>query len=502
MKILSASQIREADAYTIRNEPISSVDLMERAARALSDWLTNKYSNKSRIRIFCGPGNNGGDGLALCRLLIGRGYKPDIYLLKTGSGYSHDTSINLERLRAINTEPVILTSEEDIPGIDPDDIVVDALFGTGLDRPVHGLPARLIEIINNSGAGIVAIDIPSGLFGDDNRQNNGNQIIKASYTLSFQFPKLAFMFAENHIYTGSWEILPIGLHEGFTGKVNTQWNLTDPELIKSIYRPRDKFSHKGHFGHCLLISGSYGRMGAAVLAARSCLRSGTGLLTVHVPAKGCEILQVAIPEAMVSIDPSSTCFSELPPPGPYNAIAAGPALGTLPESQKAFYRLLKANNKPLILDADAINIIALNKGWLDMVPEESVITPHPGEFDRLAGQHSNSHDRLINQIEMAKQYKINIVLKGAHTSVALSNGSCFFNSTGNPGMATAGSGDVLTGIILSLLGQGYRPADSAIAGVYLHGLAGDFASEERSAESVIAGDITQNLGKAFKLLKR
>ena len=500
MQILTTEQIREADAYTIKNEPVSSADLMERAARALAGWFTDNFSSEINLKIFAGPGNNGGDGLALGRLLTEKGFTPLIYLLTSRSGYSSDTSVNLERLRAMNIEPLIIASADDFPQAGPDDIIVDALFGTGLNRPLTGMPADLICHLNNSGAKIVAVDIPSGLFGDDNRNNPGKSIIKAEHTLSFQFPKLAFMFAENDKYAGRWEVLPIGLHREFTDGLNTPWHFADKDLVRPMLKTRSRFSHKGSFGHCLLISGSYGKMGAAVLAAASCLRSGAGLVTVHVPVKGCDIVQASIPEAMVSIDESDICFTSVPNLDQYDAIAAGPATGTRPPSEKAIHDLLQSVRVPLVLDADAINIISMNKEWTSLIPQNSILTPHPGEFDRLSGQHKNSHDRLISQMEMAKHHKLVIVFKGACTSVATPEGLCFFNGSGNPGMATAGSGDVLTGILLSLLGQGYEPADAAIAGTYIHGLAGDIASSAYSGEAMIAGDITISLGKAFKQL--
>lgn len=502
MKVLSTKQIKEADEYTIKNEPVKSIDLMERAAKALAGWVTGIIPKETLIRIFAGPGNNGGDGLALGRLLTEKGFTTYIYLLKPGSGHSPDTSVNLERLKTIELLPEIITSTEDFPSIDSADLLVDALFGTGLTRPVEGLPAKLIDHLNNSGAPILAVDIPSGLFGDDNRNNLSGSIIKAKDTLSFQFPKLSFLFPENNKYTGNWEVMPIGLHEEFIKKVETNNILIDNDLVSPLLKGRNRFSHKGTYGHCLLISGSYGKMGAAVLAATSCLRTGTGLLTVHVPARGCEIIQISVPEAMVSLDNSDTCFSKMPDIERYDAVAAGPALGTREPTRKALYTLLKSSKKPVVLDADALNILSLNREWIDLIPEESILTPHPGEFDRLAGQHKTSHDRLLTQIRMAEKYKLVIILKGAYTSVVTPEGKCFFNSSGNPGMATAGSGDVLTGILLSLLGQGYTPVNAAVAGVYLHGVAGDNASTVHSPEAMIAGDISMNLGKAFKVLKK
>ena len=501
MKILTTSQIREADEYTIKNEPVSSVNLMERAAEAITGWIVNNYPEDTKVRIFAGSGNNGGDGLAVGRMLLEKGIETKIFLLKPGSGFSDDTSVNLERLKAMNNPPAIMTSEEDFPEISPTEVIIDALFGTGLTRPVSGLPAQLVRHMNNSSAEIISIDMPSGLFGDDNRENSDGSIVKATRTLSFQFPKLAFLFRENREYTGEWVILPIGLHEEFIEKVKTPYHLADREYVRPLLKEREKFAHKGNFGHCLLIAGSYGKMGAAVLAATSCLRSGTGLLTVHVPVKGCEIVQNGLPEAMISLDDSDTFFSVLPDLDKFDAIGAGPALGTSDQSGEALADLLKFLAKPMVLDADAINIISLNKDLIARIPPGTILTPHPGEFDRLTKQHKNSHDRLISQIELAKNSKLVIVLKGAYTSVATPDGSCYFNSSGNPGMATAGTGDVLTGIILSLLGQGYDPADAAVTGVFIHGLAGDHAIRELSPESMIAGDISTNLGRAFKSLK-
>ncbi len=501
MKILTTDQIREADRYTMENEPISSVNLMERAAGAIAGWFSENVPVDEQIMIFAGPGNNGGDGLALGRLLKDRGYSPRIYLMTSSTGFSSDTSVNLERLKAMNLPPEILGNEEDLPGITPSCLVVDALFGTGLSRPLKGFPAKIIDHINASGAKVISVDIPSGLFGDDNRENKGGCIIRASHTLTFQVPRLTFMFAENEAFTGQWEVLPIGLHEKFLNEVRTSMHYADTPFVKSMIKSRRMFSHKGDNGHCLLISGSTGKMGAAVLAAGSCMRTGTGLLTVHVPAAGCGIMQTAVPEAMLSLDRSNSCFTALPTLDRFDAIGAGPGTGTGIKTSKALKQLLQSTRVPLVLDADAINIISHNKEWLRMVPENSVLTPHPGEFDRIAGQHKTGHDRLVSQVKLASEYKIILVLKGAHTSTVTPTGKIYFNGSGNPGMATAGAGDVLTGIILSLLGQGYVPEHAAIAGVHLHGLAGDYACSLNSEESMIARDISEGLGFAFNKIK-
>ncbi len=501
MKILTTEQIRQADQFTIENEPVSSVNLMERAARAIAGWFSVKVPVEARIMIFAGPGNNGGDGLALGRLLKDEGYSPEIFLMTSSTGYSPDTSINLERLKAMDLDPVIIVTENDLPPVPASCYVVDALFGTGLSRPLKGFPTKIIDHLNASGATIISVDMPSGLFGDDNRDNKGSSIIRASRTLSFQVPKLAFMFAENEEFTGQWEVLPIGLHEEFLNRVETSMYYAETTLVRKMIKTRKEFSHKGDNGHCLLISGSQGKMGAAVLAAGSCLRTGTGLLTVHVPSSGCCIIQTSVPEAMLSTDDSASRFTSLPSLERFDAIGAGPAIGTSVKTSRALHELITKAEAPLVLDADAINIIAHNNEWLKLVPENSVITPHPGEFDRLAGQHKTGHDRLLSQVELATKHKITIVLKGAYTSTVTPAGEIYFNGSGNPGMATAGSGDVLTGIILSLLGQGYTPGHAAVAGVHLHGLAGDYARSLYSEEAMIARDISKGLGYAFKKLK-
>ena len=498
MKIPTISTARSADAYTIENEPISSVDLMERAATQAYFWLMRNLKSKEvSIKIFCGMGNNGGDGLVLARLLATQDIYAQVFILHVSENFSHDCEVNNERLKAIPEVPMYgIFSKDDFPKIDDNDIIIDALFGSGLNRPLEGVAAELVQHLNDNHAIRIAIDIASGLNGDA-IGNPSNPIIHADYTLSMQFPKMAFLYPENEPFVGKCEVLDIKIHPDFIENLEASNFYTTADVIKPLLHKRGKHSHKGTYGHALLIAGSTGKTGAAMLASESCLRSGVGLLTTHLPKSATLPLQVYLPEAMISIDESDNCFSQLPDLQPFNAIGVGPGLGNAQETVTALKLLIQNATVPMVLDADALNIIAENKTWLSFLPERTIITPHPKEFERLFGKTDNSAQRLELQREMSKKHNIIIVLKGANTSITFPNGSCFFNSTGNPGMATAGSGDVLTGIILSLLAQRYTPEESAIIGVFMHGKAGDFTALELGMESMIASDISKNLGKAF-----
>ena len=366
---------------------------------------------------------------------------------------------------------------------------------------MDGLAKNIVQRINQSEAEVISIDVPSGLFGEDNSKNDLPGIIKANNTLTLQFPKLSFLFPENEQFVGYWTVLPIGLHPEAIAQTESDYHFLTKEFVSGKIKKRGKFSHKGTYGHALLVAGSYGKMGASILASRACLRSGIGLLTCHVPKVGYEIIQNSVPEAMTSIDSSEVAFSEVPDLSPYSAIGTGPGLNKKQETQQALKVLLQAKPGKLILDADALNILSENQDWYGLLPENTILTPHPKEFERLAGSSADSYERLQKQVRFSAKYKVIVVCKGAHSCITFPNGRVFFNTTGNPGMATAGSGDVLTGIILGLLAQSYSPEDATLIGVYLHGLAGDLAASETGEYSLIAGDIITHLGKAFLYLE-
>lgn len=501
MKIPTIKNARSADAYTIENEPITSVDLMERAATTAFNWIENKLNRETErcMKIFCGMGNNGGDGFVLGRLFCKKHYDVEVFLVHVGEKMSHDCQVNYERLKALNPSVIHdVSSKNDFPEISDSDVVIDAMFCSGLTRPLEGLAAEMVEHLNNNQAVRIAIDIASGLNGDGFATSK--YTFRPDYTLSFQFPKLAFLLPENEPFVGNWEVLDIKIHPDYVEKVESVNFLAESEVVRPLVHRRGKHSHKGTYGHALLIAGSTGKTGAALLAAESCLRSGVGLLTAHLPKSATLPLQVYLPEAMMSVDESEDCFSQLPDLLNYTAIGAGPGLGKRPETANALKRLIQETKVPVVLDADALNIISENKTWLAFLPERTIMTPHPKEFERLFGKTENSLQRLELQLEMSRKYNLIIVLKGANTAVTFPTGACFFNTTGNPGMATAGSGDVLTGIILSLVAQRYTPEEAALLGVYLHGLAGDIAASENGMESLIASDISKNIGKAFRKL--
>lgn len=500
MKIFDTGQIKEIDRYTIINEPVSSIELMERAAGACVEWIAGRFPTDRQFLIYCGPGNNGGDGLAIARLLHDKKYKNiKVVIPNTGIPFSADMNINLERLAGIPEIPIIRISPGmKLPVPDKGQIVIDALFGSGLSRPLEGLYSELVDAVNQSGCHTISIDMPGGLYGEDNTSNIG-RIIKANDTITLQFPKRAFFYSENACYTGSWHIVDIGLHPEAIKATPANFFYLSREDIS--LKKREKFSHKGTFGNALLIAGSYGMTGASILAARACYASGAGLVTCHVPANCYPIVQVAVPEAVFSIDRSDSVFTAVEDYKNFSAVGVGPGIGTSNETADALEELIENTDKPVVIDADALNIISLRKSILGKLRPESILTPHPREFDRLFGECKSGFQRNMKQIEMAVKYRIIVVLKGAYTSVALPDGRCFFNSTGNPGMATAGSGDVLTGVILALITQGYDPADAAVTGPWIHGLAGDIAASVTGQTALTASIIVDNIGPAFKTIE-
>lgn len=500
MKFFSTSQIRELDQYTIEHEPIASIELMERAAWALSYEFIEHFPKAKGVCIFAGQGNNGGDALALARMLLKSGYEVSSILIHSNS-ISADCEANKEHL--ISKFPNSLqelTSQFIAPEISADIIIVDGLFGSGLSRPITGIFAEAVEWINKSENIVVAIDIPSGLQGEENKLTDKAVIVKADFTFSLQFPKLAYMFVENEAYVGSWTVLDIGIHPEVIMQSSSNLYYIENDDIKSLLKKRSKFNHKGTFGHALLVVGSKGMAGASVLSSKAALRSGAGLVTVHGPESNRIIVQTAVSEVIFQSDSHSDFITEVVDIEKFEAIGIGSGIGTQPKTAEMLRNLLVQMTKPCILDADALNIIAQENDLLEIIPENSILTPHPKEFERIFGESNSSFDRIIKAQEAAMRYKLIIVLKGAHTLIAMPDATLYFNSTGNSGMATAGSGDVLTGILAGLLAQGFSPENAAKIGVFLHGLAGDLALKNESKESLIAGDIIDNIGNAYKLL--
>lgn len=490
MKIFSAEQVRRWDAYTILNEPVSSTDLMERAAGACFSWLSNNFPTTTGFTILCGTGNNGGDGLAIARMLFAAGYPVSVYILE-GRKRTPDFSINVERLIPILVAHYI-TSAADFPIIQDDIIIIDALFGSGLSSPLEGLAAELVEYINDLQKIIVSIDVPTGLYIDSH--TDGGAIVRASVTLSFQTMKLAFMLAENNAFTGTIHLLDIGLHAKFYDEEIALYNTIDRTPVSEIYKPRNQFSHKYTFGHALLYAGSGNMMGAAILCAKACLRTGAGLVTVYAEEGTQAVIQTALPEAITSTEQSLEILSHKK-----MAIGIGPGLKPTEENNFRLQQIVKTYAGSLVIDATALQILSGNTVMLlQRKTNPAILTPHTGEFDKLFGKAEHDFERLKTALQQSADLACYIILKGHHTLIACPTGEAYFNTNGNAGMATAGSGDVLTGIITGLLAQGYTQKEASILGVHLHGLAGDIAAKKMSQEAMIAGDIIDCLGEAFK----
>ena len=459
-----------------------------------SSSIKNRWSRETPVTVFAGPGNNGGDALAVARMLSEKGYKTEVYLFNPKGELSPDCQTNKELVEMAEEVTFHEISTQFVPPtLTPDHLVIDGLFGSGLNKPLSGGFAAVVKYINSSPAMVVAIDIPSGLMGEENTFNVKNNIIRADV----QLPKLAFLFAENTEYVGEWDLLNIGLSEEGIEETETNYEMLELEDIRSLIKPRQQFAHKGNFGHALLIAGSKGMAGASVLAARACLHSGVGLLTVHAPICNNDILQTSVPEAMVETDANETCFAIPTDTDDYQAVGIGPGLGRSEETEAALLEQLEHCQTPVVVDADALNILANHRHTLTHLPKGSILTPHPKELERLTGKCQDSYERLTKACELAHAANVHIILKGAYSAIITPAGKCYFNPTGNPGMATGGSGDVLTGVILA---QGYPAEDAAKIGTYIHGLAGDFAQKKQGMIGLIASDIITCLPTAWRLV--
>ncbi|GJM30126.1 MAG: bifunctional NAD(P)H-hydrate repair enzyme [Cyclobacteriaceae bacterium] len=495
MKILTTDQIRLADNYTIENQPIESIELMEQASMSFVEAYLDLPVGQSPVTVVCGPGNNGGDGLAIARLLSQRNFEVEVWLIQTGSGLSVDCKLNLKRWRDFGTT-IEINSAEQLKELTLKPVVIDAIFGSGISRGISGLLAEVIQFINESASQVISVDMPSGLFAD--QPNPKGEIVRADHTISFQVPKLAFFLPQNYKYAGDWQVVDIGLDRRFIDSLQSNWESVDQLLVSAFKRKQNRFAHKGVFGHALLVAGSKGKVGAAILAARAALRSGLGLLTVHIPDCGYVAMQTSVPEAMCQVDADQEVITEVKEVAKYQVIGIGPGLGQQAETVKSVMQVIQEARYPLVVDADALNIMSRQAAGMTSLPVDSILTPHPGEFTRLAGEVKDDYHRLQIQLEFARKFRVILIYKGAYTTVATPDGRLFFNTTGNPGMATAGSGDVLTGIITGLLARTRDPVLAAVVGVFLHGAAGDLAAEDRSAFSMTAGDIIDHIGAVIK----
>ena len=496
MKLFSTDQIYAADKFTIEKQKISSTELMERAALQIFNWMHLRLQGAPvKIHLFCGIGNNGGDGLALARHLLEHGYNIKVYVVNYSKKRSDDFLTNLERLKERKIWPEFLEEGSELSEIGKEDIIVDAIFGIGLNRLPDAWVVELFEHLHRSDAFTLSVDIPSGLFTEKIPQNE-KAVIKANYTLSFQVPKMVFFLPQTGIYTEHWEVLDIGLDQAFLAQTETDYQLIGKNEVLPMYKPREKFSHKGTYGHSLIIGGSYGKIGAVHLAAKGCLQAGSGLVTVYVPQCGYLPLQTNLPEAMVLTDADEKYISNIDFKLQPTVIGLGVGMATDKKTVKAFSDFLAKNKVPLVIDADGLNILSENKDLLAKLPSKTVLTPHPKELERLIGKWKDDFDKLEKAKTFSKKYDCIVVIKGAHT-ITVNDGKGYINTTGNPGMATGGTGDVLTGIITGLIAQGYESLQAAIFGVYLHGRAGDIAVEKTGYQALTASAVIEGIGSAF-----
>lgn len=504
MKLLSAAQIRSADELTLWEQGLTSLELMERAAYGCAEWVMKRLNRSYSFVIVCGTGNNGGDGLAMARMLHEHGYSVQVWLVNFASSRSDDNAANLSRFR--ETAPKLISEIDDpnkLPEVPQNTFLVDAVFGSGLSRPLTGDFAKLISALIELPAQRIAIDVPSGL-SCDALPSSSDAVFRADHTLCFQQYKRSFLHPEAGSITGEVHLIDIGLSKTAFEQAKTPFHTQSRPEIMHLHRFRSDFAHKGSCGHALLAAGSRNMMGAAILSGKAALRSGAGKVSVWIPS-GSQLIHQSIPEALVITEDDQSHFngtSEMPDFSGFQAIGIGPGIGTHPETASWFEHVLSKVNFPLVMDADALNILAKRPDLIPKLPPNTILTPHPGEFRRLFEEHSDSMKAADKSLELAVRHQLIIVLKGRYTTISCPDGNQFYNLSGNSGMATAGSGDVLTGIITGLLAQGYPPVDAARLGVYLHGHAGDLALQSGSREFLIASDIIQHLGAAFRYVTR
>lgn len=502
MKIIFSQDIKNIDNTTIEEQGITSIELVDRAVEKLTDAIIRNY-NGGRFHIFAGAGNNGADAIGVGILLHKKGYDVNIIHFNINNSLSEECQEIRERLKDvpdINYTEVIKSFTK--PTINENDIIIDGIFGTGLNRPLTGGFESVVKLINKCKATVFSIDIPSGLMCEDNTFNVTDNVVKATKTFTIQFPKLAFFFSEFSELVGELEVLDINLSQKAIENAESDFYVIEKDDITPLYKKRKKFTHKGNYGKVLLIAGSSGKAGAATLAAKGCLRSGVGILKIHTPGTCVNALQTNVPEAMVNADYHEQIITSIFEEEEFSNVAIGPGIGKDALTAAALEEAMNLSSSPMVIDADAINIIAENRKLFKNIPAGSVLTPHIKEFDRLIGLCNDPYERVMKASEISATYNVYIVLKNAYTMIIAPNRNIYINPTGNPGMATGGSGDVLTGVIVSLLAQGYNSLDACMLGCYVHGMAGDIAAEKLSMMGMTSMDIAENLPYAWKEIEK
>ncbi len=489
LPLLTSQHIREADAYTIINEPINSLDLMERAASAFVNAFTDEYPDKAKsIAIYCGTGNNGGDGLAIARMLNRLSYRDiAVKIARFSDKSSNDFIENLKRLKSTGI-PITEIKPGDKLVEETADIIIDALLGTGLNKPLKTDYANLINFLNDLNKPIISVDVPTGFFCEGEIEKDA-VAIQSELTITFQQPKINFLLPESAPYIAKFKVVDFGLDKAFIQSLNSPYQLIEKADIRHILKPRKTFTHKGIYGHALIVAGQPETMGAALLCSSACAHTGAGLTTACIPQNGLTALNTSLSEVMAivraGIKEMNIGWDK------FSTVAIGPGLGKKSDALALLKEAFKNYDKPMVIDADALNLIAENPDLLRRIPKDSIITPHMKEFDRLFGDHASWWSRLETIRQKAKEYNINIVLKNQYTIIGTPDGNLYFNTTGNPAMASGGMGDVLTGVIAALLAQKYSPKEACILGTYLHGASGDDLAH--NSAMVLAGAVAKNI---------
>ena len=512
MKVVTAYEMKEIDRHTIEEIGIPSMVLMERAGLSVVRRIKDRFSIEHPVTVVAGGGNNGGDGLVIARELLRAGYGVKTFLLSPEDKLSPDCRAQIDILKKLNIKVNINKSPtaKDLK----DSVVVDAIIGTGLNRTLRENLIDIVKLINSNAMYVFSVDIPTGI-SSDNAQIMGDAVM-ADETVTFGLPKIGHLLPPGAEYTGILHVEDIGFPPHLTDSDSLTLELVEEALVQDLITERASDTHKGDYGHVLVVGGSVGKTGASLMTARAALRSGAGLVTIALPEPAAEVLMGSVLEEMMLPLPSNLdgtiAENALDKILDFvharaDVLAIGPGLGRNLETWKMVRELVRVSPVPMVVDADGLNALSEIgydgiKGLLGRMRSPVVLTPHIGEIVRLTG--IKKDELLSNRLGVSAQFSVDtgavLVLKGAPTLVSTPEGRQFINSTGNPGMATAGSGDVLTGIVASLIGQSLRPEEAAIAGVYIHGLSGDIASERLTEYSMTAGDLIRFLPEAFKRL--
>lgn len=476
---------------------LTSEEIVEKLASTFCVQYQRDFRGRSRMVAFAGPNRTGALTLLVAATLTEQKHPVEVVLLNPTGTLPDIVVWAKKKLQANNVPTLEVQTDFHPPVIDDKTIVLDGICGLDQSAPFTGELAGVTNYINAQNGTVVSLEIPSGLLPEDNSKNNLDYVIQADYTYTFHGPKLCFFFAENEDYVGKWKVINAGLDDGSATPGVEDCYFGEDEMSGILHR-RPRFSNKYDYGRTLLIAGSRGMMGAAVLAAKAAYTSGTGHLTVHVPKDTGQIIYTTVPEALVHEDASESSLSTLPDLARYDAVAVGPGLGRMAQSRQALSDLLRNYHRPLILDADALYHLSEDRSLLNLLPTDSILTPHAGEFDRLFGPCHSGYERFQRAKEVAMEYKVNIVLKGAYTVICSRTGHAMFNSSGNPGLASAGTGDVLTGVLLALLGKEKDSLLACLAGVYMHGYAADLYRSEYQEESLTASSVIRYLPMAMR----